>query len=68
MATDMAEAAGSKTGGGTLNSPFITTWAGLSLNETDRKRLEDLLPPGGFEVEENFRVLFGGLPVAFGGC
>jgi len=70
IATETAEAAGGRTGGGgTLNSPFMTALlaAGLSLNETDRKSMEDLLPPGGFDPEENFRVPFGGFPVAFGG-
>ena len=77
----MAEDADGNTGGGgTLNSPFMTTlalpllmllllrlWLDFSLNETERNRLEDLLPLRGFEPADNFLVPFGGFPVAFGG-
>jgi len=66
----VAEVAGGKTGGGTLKGPFMTTaLLDFSLNETERKRSEDLLGPEGFDVlEDNFLVLFGGFPVAFGDC
>ena len=69
MGTETAEAAGGRTGaGGTLNSPFMTTLgAGFSLKETDRNRREDLFDPEAFVPDDNFRVPFGGLPVAFGG-
>lgn len=68
MGTETAEAGEGRTGaGGTLNSPFMTTLEGFSLNETDRNSSEDLLPPGGFVPDDNFLVPFGGFPVAFGG-
>lgn len=68
IGTETAEAAGGRTGaGGTLNSPFMTTLAGFSLNETERNRSEDLLDPDGLVPDDNFLVPFGGFPVAFGG-
>ena len=64
MAMEVAEAAGGSTGGGTLKSPLMTTF-GFSLNETERKRMEDRF--GGFVPEDSFRLLFGGFPADFGG-